>query len=170
MNRKEYLKKKFEYYQHMKELSEEQHKYLTERLKLEITLLESSVRSKLVNEVTEHILSKRIKHDITSEVKEKALEWLKEDIDKYFNTLNNNQIHFTLNIQRNNEIIDKLVNTINRMIKQAPDIFSPELIIQTDLSGKGSIDCNKCKLYGECDHLGAYYKDNKWCYEGGEKE
>ena len=26
-------------------------------------------------------------------------------------------------------------------------------------------DCNKCDLYGECDHQGAYQKDGKWCYE-----
>lgn len=25
--------------------------------------------------------------------------------------------------------------------------------------------CNKCNLYGECDHQGAYKKDGKWCYE-----
>ena len=32
-------------------------------------------------------------------------------------------------------------------------------------------NCNKCELYGECDHQGAYQKNGKWCYEqsGGEK-
>jgi len=40
---------------------------------------------------------------------------------------------------------------------------------EEDLEGK--IDCNKCNLYAECDHQGAYKKDGKWCYEvlGGEK-
>ncbi len=27
-------------------------------------------------------------------------------------------------------------------------------------------NCDKCDLYGECDHQGAYQKDGKWCYEG----
>ena len=33
-------------------------------------------------------------------------------------------------------------------------------------------DCDKCYLYSECDHQGAYQKDGKQCYEdsGGEKE
>jgi len=31
-------------------------------------------------------------------------------------------------------------------------------------------ECSKCELYGECDHLGAYKKDGKWCYEKQIKE
>ena len=25
--------------------------------------------------------------------------------------------------------------------------------------------CKKCKYYNQCDHLGSYYKEGKWCFE-----
>ena len=34
-----------------------------------------------------------------------------------------------------------------------------------DITVKEERDCNKCPLYGECDHQGAYFKNGKWCYE-----
>ena len=34
-----------------------------------------------------------------------------------------------------------------------------------DISIASKPNCNKCELYGECDHQEAYCKDGKWCYE-----
>jgi len=38
-------------------------------------------------------------------------------------------------------------------------------MVNTEENSGGEKDCNKCDLYGECDHQGAYQKDGKWCYE-----
>ena len=35
---------------------------------------------------------------------------------------------------------------------------------------EGKQDCNKCDLYGECDHQGAYKINGMWCYESIREE
>ena len=72
--------------------------------------------------------------------------------------------------QQNRELLAKLdVRSAAHTVK-TPKGFTKEEweIVEREARKK---DCNKCDLYGECDHQGAYQKDDKWCYEasGGEK-
>lgn len=48
---------------------------------------------------------------------------------------------------RINDKVSRLNNLLNPMVKK---------LVHT---------CNKCELYGECDHQGVYKKDGKWCYD-----
>lgn len=56
MRRKEYLRKKFEYYEHMKSLRNQEHKLFMERMRLEIILLQSRVRNQLAIDLTKNII------------------------------------------------------------------------------------------------------------------
>lgn len=56
MRRKEYLKKKFEYYQHMKKLRTKESFMLMERMRLEIILLEIRTRRELATELAENLM------------------------------------------------------------------------------------------------------------------
>lgn len=55
MRRKEYLKKKFEYYEDMKKMRNIEHKALMKRLKLEIAFMESRARRELATELAEKL-------------------------------------------------------------------------------------------------------------------
>ena len=80
IRRKEYLQKKFEYYNHMKQLRNQEAKLYIERTKLEIARLESITRRELVVELTEHILSDNIQLDIIKELKEKIIKQIREEL------------------------------------------------------------------------------------------
>jgi hypothetical protein len=141
MRRKEYLKKKFEYYQHMKGLRREESKYLIKRLKLEIVMLESRVRSKLVSEMIDHFKEGKMKLDVIKEVKERIYT----------------------------EVAKELKGDIAKSLKIAEErLFGKKESKKPFVPMKdreGWRPCHNCKFYGECDHQGAYQKDGKWCFE-----
>ena len=80
MRKKEYLKKKFEYYDHMRRIRVQESRLLMDRMRLEITRLETITRRELVAGLTEHLLSDNIQLDIIKELKEKIIRQVKEEL------------------------------------------------------------------------------------------
>lgn len=51
---------------------------------------------------------------------------------------------------------------IYKRVVHALDIPMKEITLIMD---KRIIDCERCELYSECDHQGAYKVEGKWCFE-----
>lgn len=71
----------------MRSLRNEEHKWLMERVRLEVVLLESNVKKRLISELLEHLNSDKIKMNIIEELKERIVGYVKEDLQADLNLI-----------------------------------------------------------------------------------
>lgn len=58
------------------------------------------------------------------------------------------------------DTIDVIKDSMNHQIQEIENFINQ---LSSKLNNIES--CKHCIYYNECDHLGSYYKEGKWCFE-----